>query len=271
MRKRTISKEVVFEGTGLHTGESSKLRVIPSDKGKIMFYKGTHSFPAHYSFVKETKRGVVLGDGSFLVFTAEHLLSALNGMGIESADIVFEKGTEPPALDGSSLLFSEKLLEAGLSETQHESVAITLSHFEYSTHRASFTLKDSPEDIITYYVDFPPPIGKQVYQAPLYNPDFYLKNIAPARTFIFYHEIERVKKMGLAKGGTPDNTIIFTRDGIYKGQLRFKDEPVRHKILDFIGDAALLGKRIKGSIFIKKAGHTEHIEFIRKLEEEHGI
>ncbi len=271
LKKRTIKREIFFEGVGLHTGEPSLVKLVPSESGKIIFFKGNHHFEAHYTYVMETRRGVVLGDRSSTVYTVEHLLSSLYGMGVDSVDVVFEKGAEPPAFDGSSLFFSEKIRESGLVEIDREVVFITAPHLEYASQNSSITLQSSGEDVITYFIEFKAPIGTQVYQAHLHDPEFYLENIAPARTFIFDFEVEKVKEMGLAKGGSPDNTVVFTQNGVYNGKLRFDNEPVRHKILDFIGDAALLGKRIKGSIFIKKAGHTEHIEFIRKLEEEHGI
>ncbi len=271
LKKRTIKKDIVFEGIGLHTGEISQIRLLPSNRGRIVFVKGKDSFPANYKFVIETKRGVVLGNERFTVFTVEHLLSSLYGMGVDSVDIVFEKGNEPPALDGSALEFATKIREAGLLEIDKEITSLEGIQTEYSQNGVLITLQEGKENSITYFIDFPAPIGNQIFTAPLNDPEFYFKNIAPARTFIFDFEVEKVKSMGLAKGGSIENTVVFTDKGVYNGTLRFKDEPVRHKILDFIGDIALLGKRIKGSILVKKAGHTEHIEFIKKLEETHGI
>ncbi len=271
MKKKTISSEIVFEGMGLHTGERSKIRLLPYEGGKIVFKKDRSEILAHFNMVIETRRGVILSNGDFSVYTVEHLLSALWGMEVDSAIILLEKGEEIPALDGSSLEFAQAIYEAGYTTLNEDVNFIKCEKISYRDNDKEITAISSSEPKVTYFVDFPSPIGTQVYLAPLHDAGFYLENIAPARTFIFDYEVEKVKAMGLAKGGSIENTVVFTKKGLYAGELRFKDEPVRHKILDFIGDSALLGARIKGSILVKKAGHTEHIEFIKKMEECHGV
>jgi len=271
LKKKTIKNEIVFEGVGLHTGERSKIRIIPYDGGQIVFKKRKSEIPAHFSMVVETRRGVVLSNGSFTVYTVEHLLSALWGMEIDSVMILMDEGEEVPALDGSSLEFAQAIYSTGYVTLNDEIEFAGCRGVSYKDNGKEVQLVSSLEFKVTYFVDFPPPIGTQVFLAPLYDAGFYLENIAPARTFIFDFEVAKVKAMGLAKGGNLENTVVFTKDGVYNGNLRFKDEPVRHKILDFIGDMALLGRRIKGSVFVKKAGHTEHMEFIKKMEECDGV
>ncbi len=271
MKKKTISKEIFFEGIGLHTGEEAKLRIVPSEKGQIVFIKDHKEVLGHYKNVKDTMRGVVLEDKGLSIYTVEHLVSALWGMEIDSAEIVLEKGYEVPALDGSALFFAEAIYNAGYVNIDKEIEYVECDNITLKMGDKEVSCTPSETSQITYFIDFPKPIGTQVLLAPLNNASFYLENIAPARTFIFDFEVEEVKEMGIAKGGSLENTVVFKKDGIYNENLRFKDEPVRHKILDFIGDTALLGKRIKGSVLVKKAGHREHIAFLKKMEECHGV
>lgn len=270
MKKKTISDEIVFEGRGLHTGTRGKIRLIPSSKGKILFKYKNSEISAHLDYVVETKRGVVLSNSEFSVYTVEHLLSALWGMEVDSIVILLEEGREIPALDGSSFEFAQAIYETGYTLLSSD-IDFVECERSYKYKEKELRVVPTLESKVTYFVDFPSPIGEQYFSAPLYDALYYLKNIAPARTFIFDYEVEKVKAMGLAKGGSLTNTVVFTKDGLYDGELRFDTEPVRHKILDFIGDSALLGARIKGSVLVRKGGHTEHIEFIKKLEECYGV
>ncbi len=267
MKKKTLNKAFKKSGRGLHTGKFAHLRVEPSQDGMIKFIRqNTGSIiHAHYKNVVDTKRGVTLANEEWSVRTVEHLLSALYGMGVDSCNI-FIDGEEVPALDGSSLEFADIISDIGLLELDEELNPVTIKgSIRMDFSGAYIEVSEHPDGRICCSIEFnESAIGTQHFCVDQ-TPTNYIKEIAPARTFIQLRDVEHVLKMGKAKGGSLENTVVYDNGGVYKNMpLRFTDEPVRHKILDLIGDFALLGRRIKGSITAYRTGHTEHITFLKK-------
>lgn len=207
-----------------------------------------------------TAEGVSIG-------TVEHLLSAAAGEGLDNCLIEIE-GPEVPILDGSALPFVRLFHAAGFERQPARVRPLTLERpveVVRGDRRIVFE-PDGPGLTITYEIDFPHPVvGKQTLTL-MVRPEEYSARIAPARTFGFARDVEVLRARGLARGGSLHNAVVLDDTGVISGPLRFRDEFVRHKILDLVGDLALLGRPLSGRIFARKAGHALHIEFARALD-----
>jgi UDP-3-O-[3-hydroxymyristoyl] N-acetylglucosamine deacetylase len=258
--QRTLSTWVQFTGTGLHTGAPSYARILPAgpDTG-IVFRRtdiGAH-IPACVENVVETAYATVLASGNARISTVEHFLSALYGMEIDNA-IVEVDGPELPILDGSARRVAEAIEFAGTDESPVRRRFLWISENEKIARNGSMVAIAPSEKLeVLVTVDFPGTIiGKQWMKFTL-TPENFLKDIAPARTFVLREQIDALWKAGLAKGGSLENAIVVEGDKIHNEEgLRFKDEFVRHKILDFIGDVALVGRPVRGFFLAVRPGHT---------------
>jgi UDP-3-O-[3-hydroxymyristoyl] N-acetylglucosamine deacetylase len=220
---------------------------------------------AVYDKVQDTSRATTLGDGSAVFSTVEHLLAALRGIGVDNALIQLE-GPEVPIMDGSAAPFTELLLEAGLRPLAAPRAYMVIRRsFEY--REGDQWMRVSPgQPRISYTIDFPHPlIRRQRYSVNLDTLSFR-REIAPARTFGFLKEVEYLKSQGLALGGSLENALVLSDDGVLNsGGLRFPEEFVRHKILDAVGDLALLGMPLLGRVEVSRGSHDFHLKFIRQL------
>jgi UDP-3-O-[3-hydroxymyristoyl] N-acetylglucosamine deacetylase/3-hydroxyacyl-[acyl-carrier-protein] dehydratase len=267
---RTVKEKITLEGTGLHTGDRVKVEIHPHEEGIVFVREDVSSkpeIPAKVDFVKEWDRKIVLSKDGYEVHTVEHLLSALWGMGVYSARVSIW-GDEPPALDGSALPIAEKIKEVGVQETgtstPFHQIKDPITYRDNDVEIVALPRKGDLE--ISFGISYPgTPIGGQFLSIKL-DPDTYLREIAPARTYVLLKDVEKIKERGLAKGGSLENTVVFDEDGVVSGSLRFEDEPVRHKILDLIGDLSLLGCPIRGHLWAKKTGHRHHIDFVKILK-----
>lgn len=216
--------------------------------------------PALVSSVTGTKRGTSLGS----LMTVEHLLSAAYGLGIANLDIKLD-GTEPPAFDGSSLEYVRMIKEAGILEQEAEVPFVEIEkELRIEEEGASITAAPYKGFMIECGLDFPASfVGKQSARFDALSDDFE-REIAPARTFGFLEEAERLKAAGLALGASFENTVVILKDG-YSCPLRFPNELARHKILDIMGDMALSGKRIMGRIISEKAGHRLNTKLAERI------
>ncbi len=185
-----------------------------------------------------------------LISTTEHVLSACIGCGIDNA-IVELDNLELPILDGSARPFIDAIHKAGIRKQR----------------RPRTYLRIRPADIysVAYTINFPHPlIGKETFSVDLSDGN-YIREIAPARTFGFLHEADAMRQQGLIRGASVENALVLTRDGLMNPPLRFMDEFVRHKVLDLIGDLALLGKQILGNVVADRAGHAMHTALVSRL------
>ncbi|NQT32223.1 MAG: UDP-3-O-[3-hydroxymyristoyl] N-acetylglucosamine deacetylase [Candidatus Omnitrophica bacterium] len=270
-RQRTIEKEIQFSGRGLQTGARSTVKCIPleADAGicfrridcedsPAICLKDSHASAAH-------GRRTVLGSGRTRVQTVEHLLAALWALGIDNIMVEIDS-KELPALDGSALGFFKHLKEAGLRELPEARQVIKILEAEHIEENGR-KLSIYPNDVfrISYLIDYNiASIGREEFDIIL-DQDSFVKEIAPARTFCLKREAFFLRILGLGRGATTDNTLIMGNKGPFRTNLRFPDEPVRHKILDLIGDLYVLGVPVIGRIVAEKSGHDLNAKLAEKL------
>ena len=295
--QRTIDKEVTLSGYGLHTGTAStmKFKPAPINYG-VRFVRvdlgGNVEIPANADYVVDISRGTTLGIGDIKVHTVEHVLAAVYGLQIDNLIIEMD-GIEPPIGDGSALPFVQKLQEAGfvIQDAPQDYLIIddTVTYHDEENHVDIVAL---PLDgyRLTVMVDYQnPALGSQ--HSGLFSLDEFVDEFAPARTFCFLSEVEKLADAGLIKGGNLDNAVVIVDHDIdeiqleelrlklgLKGEMsvgpsgylndksiRFKNEPVRHKLLDLMGDLALIGVPIKAQILAARPGHKSNVEFAKKI------
>lgn len=275
MNQTTISRAVKTKGVGLHTGVdvNLKLRPAPENTGYIFVRTDLDNFelPASVEYVSHCSYATTLMRRGVVLSTCEHLLSALRGSGVDNCFIELDN-IEIPILDGSSEEWIELLASAGEKELDAPRRTLkVLKRVELDEDGRKMAIEPSDRFEIECVIDFPHPfIKRQAYHFVMENGSFG-RQIASARTFGFVHEIEMLRKANLALGGSLDNAIVLTSDGMLnETPLRFDDEFVRHKILDIIGDVALLGIPVEGKITAEKSGHAVHAALMSRLLKTEG-
>lgn len=267
--QRTIKQEVSFAGIGLHTGShvTVKLKPSPRDTG-IVFYRNDKNLiiRAAVGAVVDTAFATSLGYNGTRIKTVEHILAAVSGLGIDNLIIELD-GSEIPILDGSSTELIDIILRGGIAKQgkKRPYLRITKPVFFDDGHSeiAAFPYNGRK---LTYRIHFNHHLlGEQKLSIDL-NEETFAREVAPARTFGFVKDVEYLRANGLAKGGSLDNAVILGDNGVLnKSGLRFKDEFVRHKMLDFIGDISLIGFPIYGYLVANRSGHSTNIKFVKSL------
>jgi UDP-3-O-[3-hydroxymyristoyl] N-acetylglucosamine deacetylase len=270
VNQKTLGKSVETSGVGLHTGVAVNLRLkpAPENTGYVFVRTDLDNFeiPASVEYISHCSYATTLLRRGVLLSTCEHLLAALRGAGVDNCFIELDN-IEIPILDGSSENWIELLECAGDAEQRAPRRFLQIKKrvvFEQDDKRMSIAPSDKFE--IECTIDFPHPfIRRQSYNFELADGSFG-REIASARTFGFTQEIEMLRRANLALGGSLDNAIVLTPDGMLnENPLRFPDEFVRHKILDIIGDFALLGMPLRGKLTAYKSGHAVHASLMSKL------
>jgi UDP-3-O-[3-hydroxymyristoyl] N-acetylglucosamine deacetylase len=261
----TLRDAIEFAGAGLHTGAPSRVRILPAAAGSGLRFRLNDAveFPARADYVVDTRRATMLGAGEHTVSTVEHVLSALTGMGIDNALLAVD-GPEIPVLDGSAKVFADAIAAVGTAVQREPRVRFIVTQ-PYVFHDGEKLLIVAPSSTfrVRMTVDYEAPVGAEYHELEV-EPERYLAEIAPARTFGFQHEVEALLRHGLAQGGTLENAIVFGPEGPLT-PLRVPDEPVRHKILDLIGDFTLLGAVPQCEVIGIKSGHKLHCTAVREL------
>lgn len=254
----TLRSSVAFEGVGLHTGAPCRtvIQPAPANAGLTFRLASGASFPATAEYVVETARATVLGKDGATVSTVEHLLAALLGCGVTNATLVVD-GPEIPVADGSAKAFSDAIVKAGVAAQSELRRRFVLSKptFVRDGDRSIVALPASSFRI-KFIADFAPPVNAQYVDCEI-TPEFFIQEIAAARTFGYLHEVEALRKRGLAQGGSLENAIVFAPEGPLQ-PLRWPNEVVRHKVLDLMGDFALLGGWPQFEVVAIKSGHKLH-------------
>jgi UDP-3-O-[3-hydroxymyristoyl] N-acetylglucosamine deacetylase/3-hydroxyacyl-[acyl-carrier-protein] dehydratase len=297
MKQSTIQKPISIRGVGLHTGKNVTLTFKPAEANHGYRFQRVDLpdqpvIPADVKLVISTNRGTTLKVGDAQVSTVEHVLSALTGLEIDNVLLEID-GPEMPIMDGTSMPFVQALQEAGTVslDANREYYEVT-EPISYKDEVTGTELLALPSDHFeaTVMIDFNSSVLGQQF-ASLGNISDYVQEIAPCRTFVFIHELEKLLDMGLIKGGDMDNAIVIAdrrmaqedldnlakkmgkpgikvdAEGVLNTvKLHFQNEPARHKLLDVIGDLALIGKPIRGKIVATKPGHTANIEFAKILK-----
>ena len=271
LNQKSIKKSIKFSGVGLHTGEHVKLILeqAPEDSG-IKFIRTDKKYnniiEALWSNVSATNLCTTISNNNLSVSTIEHLMSALSGLHIDNLNIYID-GPEVPIMDGSSKPFVELIEKNGINIQNKKRKILKVKREIYvSNTKGSVRLIPNNQFSIDFDIDFPSSVvSKQSCQLQLINGN-YKTDIASARTFGFEKDVENLRSNGFALGGSLENAVVVGSDKILnKGGLRFKDEFVRHKILDSIGDLYLAGAPIEAYFFGKKSGHNLNIQLLREL------
>lgn len=269
--RRTLAREIHCEGTALHAGGTVQMTLSPAAPSSGVTFRrsdqGDVSVSARYDAVTETNLGTVIAAGDVKVGVIEHLMAAIAGAGIDDLLVTLD-GPEPPILDGDALSYLVLLEQAGTKEQPGSRKAIKVARpVTVAIKDASITLSPSDTPEYSYELDYSntKAIGKQTYSLRLTRESF-AREIAPARTFGFMHELEMLNKMGLGRGASLKNTLAIDGDVVVNRELmRFADEFVRHKILDAIGDMALAGAPLIARFAGIKSGHATNNAVLRAL------
>jgi UDP-3-O-[3-hydroxymyristoyl] N-acetylglucosamine deacetylase len=269
IHEQTIRSAVECSGVGLHSGAPVSMQILPAPPGTGIVFRRVDldgfQIEANSRNVARVSYATSLMKKGVLISTTEHLLSAFTGVGIDNA-IVDLDNLELPILDGSALPFVELIQKAGIRKQRRPRRFMKiLREVEMREGNKFISVYPADKYSVSYSINFPHPlIGKETFQVELTNGS-YLRNIAAARTFGSRADEKAMRNMGLIRGASRDNCIVLTRDGIENGPLRFADEFVRHKILDLVGDLALLGKPILGKIVADRAGHAMHTALVSRI------
>lgn len=270
MKRKTIASEFIIEGIGLHRGNKNFLVVKPYHGRGIVFKNPDNgkSVLASLENVISLIRGTVIGCDGFEVSTVEHLLSCFMAFNIDDAEIEI-KGDEIPAFDGSNKVLCEVIKKIGTIEKNEDVDFIEIDEsFCYLSGESFYKVEKSDDFIIDVtFENTNPVVGFQRLEFKL-TQEAYISEIAPARTFAFEYEIDYLKKNGLAKGGSLENAVVIGENSVLNPEgLRFKDEFVRHKILDLLGDLKLLGSRIRNmKITAKRPSHKGNISLAKLIK-----
>ncbi len=266
--EQTVRTPIGCQGVGLHSGAPVKLRILPAPAGTGIVFRRTDldafEIEAVGRNVARVSYATSLQKKGVLISTTEHLLSALIGIGLDNA-IVELDNLEVPILDGSAQPFLDLVLKAGLKQQRKKrSYLRIIREIEVREGNKSIAVYPAPGYSVAYKIHFAAPIGEQSFEIDL-SRDLYRREVGPARTFGFLREEKAMRNMGLIRGASEANVIVLTETGVKNGPLRFPDEFVRHKVLDLIGDLALLGKQIIGRVVADRAGHAMHTALVSKL------
>src|SRR5256714_4080723 len=272
--QHTLAKSAGFSGTSLHTGEkvTLKLQPAPVDHGIKFKRKDLADEPtidANIANLKTVERATTIGEGAVRVHTVEHVLSALSAMGVDNA-IIEMTANEPPIGDGSAAPYVEVIKKAGTAAQEAPRRFFDVREPIHVESKSGSLLVLLPDDKFRVSCTQAGPNNRftQFFSAEI-SPALYEREIAPARTFVFYEEVAPLMEKNLIKGGSLENAIVVRGDAVLsKEPLRFPDEFARHKILDIIGDLALIGTRIRGHIIAVKPGHAVNAELARALARE---
>ncbi|MBK9450437.1 MAG: bifunctional UDP-3-O-[3-hydroxymyristoyl] N-acetylglucosamine deacetylase/3-hydroxyacyl-ACP dehydratase [Bacteroidetes bacterium] len=296
-KQHTIQQPVSVTGVGLHTGESATMTFNPAPENHGYIFRrtdlpGTPLVPADVDNVVDTQRGTTIEANGARVHTVEHTLAALAGLQIDNCLIDLD-GPEPPIMDGSSVVFIEALMRAGLHEQQADREFFVVDqpiHYYESDRQVDLAALPMDDFRVTVMIDYNSPVlGSQ--HATLLNIENFAAEFADSRTFCFLHELEALANAGLIKGGDINNAIVVVDrevtpselerlavlfdkpnievadEGILNNiDLRHRNEPARHKLLDLIGDLALIGAPLKGQILAARPGHKANVELAKKIK-----
>jgi UDP-3-O-[3-hydroxymyristoyl] N-acetylglucosamine deacetylase len=270
--QRTLRRQISCVGIGLHSGNkvTLSLKPAPADFG-IRFRRtdiGHHEVPATVNNLAGIQLATGLAREEVSVETVEHLLAALVSMGVDNV-IVELNSPEVPIMDGSAAPFIYLIQEAGVKrlQTPRKYLKITRA-ISMSRGDKRIALYPSDHFKVTYSVSYDHPMLRHQSRTLCITEESFVEEVAPARTFTFLKDVEMLRQNGLALGGSLENAIVLGETGVLNNALRFEDEFVRHKILDAIGDLALVGYPVIGHLVAHRAGHALHTEFAAKILEE---
>lgn len=271
LQQQTLAKAVTYSGVGLHSGNEVEMKFLPAPPNSGIRFRrvdleGKPEVEARIDNVTETNRSTTLSRGNVKVHTVEHVLSAFAGMGVDNA-IVELDSNEPPIADGSAREYARLIKEAGLvPQLEKREPFVIKAPIQVQVGESSLAAFPSDSFKITCTSADREGRFTQFFSLDL-SPESWEKELSDARTFCFYEEIEFLIKNGLIKGGSLENAVVIREDAVLTNEpLRYNEEFVRHKILDIVGDLALLGKPIQGHVVAIKPSHGANCELTRQLQ-----
>ena len=274
--QQTLAHPATLAGTSLHTGASVTLTLKPAPAGHGLKFRRIDLpdqpfIEAHVSNVQKVERATTLAQGSVKVHTVEHVISALIGMGVDNAIIEMD-ANEPPIGDGSARPYVECIKKAGIEKQSELRGIFEIREPIHQETRDGSLITIVPDKSFRVSCTQVGPDGRMTqYYSIEVTPENYEREIAAARTFVFYEDIQPLMEKGLIKGGSLENAVVIRGDAVMsKEPLRFPEEFARHKILDIIGDLALAGRRIMGHVIAVKPGHGPNTDMARRLASEFG-
>ncbi|HZP43560.1 MAG TPA: UDP-3-O-acyl-N-acetylglucosamine deacetylase [Candidatus Binatia bacterium] len=274
--QRTISRSVVVNGQGLHSGARTGLILQPLPPGSGIVFGSILSgdtVPALVDHIESTGYATTLVRGGMVAKTVEHLMAALHAYGV--TNLLVKMQSEVPILDGSALELCALLDDCGLVE-QPETIDELVVDRRYAVgaddrEKKGIAIEPADRFEVHYTLEYPAPIGRQEFEFRLTDAETFRREVAPARTFGFVREIAQLEQMGLANGGRLNNCILVGDEGVVNAPLRFPDEFARHKVLDILGDFYLLGRPIRGRVTARMTGHSDNAELLRVLRARFGV
>ena len=273
--EQTIRSEASCSGVGLHSGAPVTLRILPAHAGTGIVFRRVDLdgflIEANGRNVAKVSYATSLMKRGVLISTTEHLLAAVVGTGLDNAIIELDN-LELPILDGSARPFVDMILSAGLRrQRKHRKYLRVVQPLELRDGDKFIGIYPADGFSVQYSINFPHPlIGNETFTVDLSNGSF-ISEIAAARTFGFLEQEKAMRNQGLIRGASDESVIVLTRDGVQNGPLRFRDEFVRHKVLDCIGDLALVGKRLIARVVADRAGHAMHTALVSRLLRDHTL
>ncbi|MEO8206696.1 MAG: UDP-3-O-acyl-N-acetylglucosamine deacetylase, partial [Chthoniobacterales bacterium] len=274
--QNTLAQSASLTGSTLHTGENVTLTLHPAPPGHGFKFRRKDLpdepiIEAKVENVKMVERATTLVEGNVKIHTVEHVLSALVGMGVDNALIEMDSN-EPPIGDGSALLYVELIKKAGIQKQAAPRAKFDITELIFQESKEGSLITLAPYDGFRISCTQAGPNGRFSQFLDLkITPEVYEKEIAPARTFVFYEDVKPLMDKGLIRGGSLENAIVIRDNSVMsKEPMRFEDEFVRHKILDIIGDLALSGRRINGHVIAVRPGHGPNTEIARLIVKKHA-
>jgi len=273
MKQKTVRKEFVISGVGLHTGCKANLRILPAvENAGITFVRvdipnkiNIKVCPSNIVDDNEGYRCASVGVGGVIIHTVEHFMAVLCGLGITNL-IVEIDSDEIPGLDGSGRDFLDAFKNAGIQEQDSQALVYEVKEpIGVSENGASIYITPSSEYRVSYTLDYNHPLLKSQFISAAVDGVNFEKEIAPSRTFCLESEADALREKGQGKGANFQNTLVVGKNGVKDNKVRFDDEFARHKVLDFIGDLYLLGMPIRGHVFAVKSGHNLNLKLLKKI------
>lgn len=274
VQQQTLREAISFAGIGLHSGNRVNLTFVPAAPGTGLRFRrvdldGHPEIPARLEHVEDTTRSTTLASGSVKVQTVEHVLAALAGCGVDNAVIELD-ANEPPIADGSAREFSRLIDQVGLvAQGEPREMLSVLEPIQFQVGEALMSV--FPHDRLKITCTSADRAGRFTqFQSLEMTPETWRRELAPARTFCFFEEIEYLIRNGLIKGGSLENAVVIREDAVLTTEpLRFPDEFVRHKVLDILGDLTLLGQPLVGHVVAMLPSHAANVELGRQIAAQH--
>jgi UDP-3-O-[3-hydroxymyristoyl] N-acetylglucosamine deacetylase len=267
--RKNIARQVGIEGIALHSGVYTRMELRPVASGSGIHFVRTDlgglRVPALQASTTALEHATSVGRDDVAIGTVEHVLAAVWALGITDLDIAID-GCEIPIIDGSAIPFVHLIEAAGITEFGEDLGVLRITR-PIEVRDGDRWIRIEPADHLSihYRIDFAhKAVGRQTFRYD-FNTDSFIRRIAPARTFGFLRDVERLRAAGLARGGSVENCIVIGEEAVTNGPLRYRDEFVRHKVLDLIGDFALLGRPIVGAVTASKGGHALHAKLVAEI------